>query len=106
MKGKILVSGVFALAGLSAGCAGVATYQEVPGGLYADYKIARDAEGSLGSKEGRSCAQSILGWIATGDASIPAAANNGGITKVSTVDRHVKNILNIYAEYCTVVHGD
>lgn len=88
------------------GCAGIATYQEVPGGLYADYKYGKDAEGPVGSKEGKSCANSILGWVGTGDASISTAAANGGITKIYTVEHEVKNILNIYATYCTVVRGD
>lgn len=91
---------------LLSGCAGIATYQEVPGGLYANYKMGRDAEGAIGSKVGRACATSILGWVATGDASISAAAANGGISKVNSVDREAKNILNVYATYCTVVHGD
>jgi len=106
MKRKLSVSGVFGLAFLMTGCAGIATYQEVPAGLYADYKYGKDAEGPVGSKEGQACATSILGWFGTGDASIITAANNGGITKVYSVDHKVKNILNVYAEYCTVVHGE
>lgn len=106
MKRQLSVSAVFGLAFLMTGCAGIGTYQEVPGGLYADYKFGKDAEGPVGTKEGESCATSILGWFGTGDASIPAAATNGGISKVYTIDHKVKNILNVYAKYCTVVHGE
>ncbi len=88
------------------GCAGIATYNEVPGALYADYTMGRDAEGAVGSKEGRACATSILGWVATGDASIKTAAANGSITNIYSVEREVKNIFNIHATYCTVVRGD
>jgi hypothetical protein len=102
----LAISGAFGLAVLMTGCAGIATYQEVPAGLYADYKYGKDAEGPIGNKKGKSCATSILGWFGTGDASIAAAANNGGITKVYTVDHKVTNILNVYAQYCTVVHGE
>jgi hypothetical protein len=97
---------VIAILSLIFGCAGMATYNEVPGGLYADYKMGFDAEGTVGSKEGRACATSILGWVATGDASIKTAAANGGISKVYSIEHEVKNILNIHATYCTVVRGD
>jgi hypothetical protein len=44
--------------------------------------------------------------FATGDASITAAATNGGITKIHHVDHETLNILGIYARYVTVVHGE
>lgn len=87
------------------GCAGMATMNDIPGGLFADYTSGRDAEGSVGGKTGEACAESILGWIAIGDASIETAAKNGGITTVTTVNRRVKNYLGVYAQYCTVVKG-
>lgn len=90
---------------LLGGCAGTPTMQEVPGSLYADYKMAQDAEGPVGVKTGKACATSILGWFSSGDASIEAAAANGGITSVTSIDRTSKNILGIHATYCTVVHG-
>ena len=43
---------------------------------YGDTVTSHDA----GTKEGKSCATSVLGIVATGDASIQAAKNNGGIT--------------------------
>jgi hypothetical protein len=88
------------------GCAGAPTFQQVPGSLFASYKYGLEAEGPVGSKEGRACATSILGWVGTGDASINAAAANGGISNVRSVDREATNILGLYATYCTVVHGD
>jgi hypothetical protein len=59
----------------------------------------------LGQKRGEACVSSILGWVATGDASITAAAKAGGITKVSHVDSTASDILLVYAEYCTIVYG-
>ena len=41
-----------------------------------------------------------------GDASIKAAMANGNITKVHHVDREVRNILGIVAEYSTIVWGE
>ncbi len=59
----------------------------------------------IGAKEGTSCAQSVLGLVATGDASYKAAARDGGITKIDSVDFYVRNIVGILAEYCTIVRG-
>jgi hypothetical protein len=57
------------------------------------------------TKEGKACAQTVLGWVATGDASITAAKAAGGVTKVAQVDHTSHNILGIVAEFCTIVKG-
>jgi TRL-like protein family len=57
------------------------------------------------SKVGRSEAWGIL-VFATGDASISAAATNGGINRIHHVDHETMNILGIYAKYVTVVYGE
>jgi TRL-like protein family len=57
------------------------------------------------TKEGKACASSILGWVATGDASVTAAKAAGGITNVSAIDHTAHNILGIIGEWCTVVKG-
>jgi len=59
-----------------------------------------------GSKVGVAEATSILGLIATGDASIAAAARNGGIMQIRTVDYDSTNILGLYATFTTRVTGD
>lgn len=41
-----------------------------------------------------------------GDASLKAAMDNGGITKIHHVDYSVKNILGIIGEYTTIVYGE
>jgi hypothetical protein len=64
-----------------------------------------DAGGSIGNKEGRACVQSILGLVATGDASIRSAARDGGITKIGSVDHYTRNIVGILGEFCTIVRG-
>jgi TRL-like protein family len=61
---------------------------------------------SAANKEGKSCATSILGAVAQGDASIVAAKANGGITKVSSVDHSAKSILGVWGEWCTIVKGN
>ncbi len=57
------------------------------------------------TKEGKACANTILGLVATGDASISAAKAAGGITQVAHVDHSAKSILGIIAEFCTIVKG-
>jgi hypothetical protein len=58
------------------------------------------------SKVGTSKATSILGLVATGDASIKAAMERGHITKEKFVVYESKNILGLYGEYTTKVYGD
>lgn len=61
---------------------------------------------SLGKKTGKTCARSILGLIATGDASIQTAARNANISKISHVDSEIESILGVLVEHCTVVYGE
>ncbi len=56
-------------------------------------------------KEGKACADSILGLLARGDASVRAAKQNGNIKKVISVDHSARNFLNIVGEWCTIVRG-
>ena len=60
---------------------------------------------ATGPKVGRAEAWGILVY-ATGDASISAAAANGGITRIHHVDSETFNILGIYAKYTTIVYGE
>jgi len=57
------------------------------------------------SKEGKACAESILGLLARGDASVRAAKENGNIREVTSVDHSARNLLNIFGEWCTIVKG-
>lgn len=92
--------------GTLTGCAAGSMRSPVNGYLYTDAKAGEAGSGPMSSvNSGRACATSILGLVGTGDASISAAAANGGVTNVSHVDAEVKNILGIWAEYCTVVYG-
>ncbi|MCS7013548.1 MAG: TRL domain-containing protein [Chloroherpetonaceae bacterium] len=47
----------------------------------------------IGQKVGKASSSIILGLFAFGDSSIQAAAKNGGITKISTVDVQFTSIL-------------
>ncbi len=74
---------------------------------YTDVKSPVAVTGNSNStKVGSSEATSILGIIATGDASVDAAAKAAGITKIHHVDEHSTSILGLYAKYKVFVYGE
>lgn len=77
----------------------------VPGLVYSGYKMGGNVGPGQGSKIGESCASSIFGLVAVGDASISAAKAAGGITQIAHVDHDNFNILFVYATTCTIVVG-
>lgn len=91
-----------------AGCAVVGS--PLPGSLYTDVQFPSHYHGvdngPPGMRRGEAMATSILGIVATGDASVAAAARNGGISKIHTADTHVTSVLGLYATYKTVVTGE
>lgn len=77
------------------------------GGVYTDVKSPVMATGNATStKVGTAEASSILGIIATGDASIEAAAKSAGITKIHHVDQGGKSIIGVFAKYTVYVYGE
>ena len=77
------------------------------GALYTDVTIPNQVGYTAeGSKTGTATCIVILGLVATGDCGIEAAAKNGGITDVSTVDSQLTSILFFYAKHTTVVKGE
>ena len=57
------------------------------------------------TKEGKACAQSIMGLVAQGDASISSANAAGGITQGSHIDYTAHSILGVVADFGTIVKG-
>lgn len=103
---------------LLASCSGGMLMGRTPMGLlYANEfgPITKDQGTQIvhGNKvQGKSCASSILGLIATGDASILAAEQDAlskayGATALTNteVDFNFTNILGIYSSFCTIVTG-
>lgn len=66
------------------------------------------AEGAgVGLKQGESCASSVLGLFASGDVGLKAAADNGGITRVRSIDVQRTHVLSsLYQQTCILVNGD
>ncbi len=105
MRNSILLIIAVTLALTVAGC----SYFVSPmmgGVVRTDAKFPVTATTAQGSKKGYACARNFLGLIASGDASIEAAKENGGITNVATVDSQVSSFLFFYGKYCTVVTGN
>lgn len=75
------------------------------GFVYSGYKSPGQVGTAQAAKLGEACASSILGWVATGDASVEAAKKAGGITQIAHVDHEQFNVLGVYATTCTIVHG-
>jgi len=61
----------------------------------------------VGSKVGKAEATGVFGtFFFNQDASIQTAAQNGGITEISTVDIRHGNVLNLIVTYETIVTGE
>jgi hypothetical protein len=65
-----------------------------------------DGAAKQGMKKGVSECKSYLAMVAVGDASIEAAAKNGGITKIQFVDWDANNILGVIGTYTCTVYGE
>lgn len=77
------------------------------GGLYTELKLPVAVESDAKAlKSGTAECVSILGLVATGDASLNTAMRNGNITKVSHVDWEARNILGIIGNYKLTVYGE
>jgi hypothetical protein len=87
--------------------AGCASYQPM-GVIYTNVSGGISAGGGPVShtKVGKAEASSIMGMVATGDASIQTAAKNGNIKTIKYVDYHSESILGVIGKYTTTVYGD
>ena len=79
----------------------------VTGYVYTDVKYALEVgTNARSTKVGTAECKSFLGIIATGDASIKAACQKAGITKIHHIDVQVKSILGFFATYTIIVYGE
>jgi len=108
MKKVLLIS---VLLGLLSSC--TSTSNGVNSGISTSWKdrdpISRVDNEVAATKTGESCVTNILGVVVRGDSSIEAAKKNGGIKRVSYVDRTFDGFqlyIPFYQKGCTVVHGN
>lgn len=105
MKLLKLVAAIAVVAMLLPSCALVKS--PLSATVYTDVKAPVAVTGNaVSNKVGTSKAQSYLGVVAVGDASIDAAAKQGGITKIHHVDEHATNVLGVFARYEVIVYGE
>lgn len=74
-------------------------------GLYTDVKGPITATSLPATKTGKACAQTVLGIVNTGDASIDSAKKAGDISLVSSVDYETTGSYPFYGKTCVVVRG-
>ena len=104
MRKVLIVLSISSLLMLSGCAVGTAP---VVGTLFTNVKAPITATNNpKGSKTGEAKCMSILGLIAVGDCSVEAAAKEGKINKVSTVDYKNKSIFGIYTEIKVIVTGE
>ena len=107
MKSAILVLFVVAVAVVATGCVAPYGAPNYGGLVTANVKgPVAGVDNNVGmSKVGTSESMGII-FFAQGDASIKAAMENGGITKVHHVDSESFSVLGLYSTYKTVVYGE
>ena len=104
MKSKLVLAAL-ALAALN-GCATASGGNGFAlGTIYSGYKSPGQVGTGADSKTGEACISSILGLVATGDASVEAAKKAGGITQIAYIDHDQFSVVGVYATSCTIVHG-
>jgi len=104
-KNIVILAGIFVVAFLLSGCASLYPIGTIYTGVKLPNNMGDGKEVSY-TKIGKAQANSILTLVATGDASLEKAIQNGGIKTVKYVDYHVDNFLGIYGTYTTTVYGD
>ena len=105
MKKSMVLAAALLSASFLGGCA-TGFKAPILGGIYTNTTGPEmSTSNTSASKTGTATCEAILG-IATGDCSIGTAMKNGGIKKIHYVDSKVKNVLGIYVEYTTIVHGE
>jgi hypothetical protein len=61
----------------------------------------------IGTKSGTACTQGVLGLVQWGDSSLKAAAEEGKITQVKSMDISQYSILfYVYSKTCVIVNGE
>ena len=106
MKSKVVV-----VVGLALGIVGCNPYPYgvIYNGTVTPHGLARvneDGTNKTGSKAGTTCATSILGLVAWGDAGVAAAKAAGGIKEVHSLESKDFNVLYVYHQGCTEIHGE
>jgi len=109
----LLSVGVVAFAAMATGCSGVGGYTQPSGMTPTAWIFMETTSGGIlhengvtPTKVGKACGTSILGVVATGDTTVEAAMNQGGIKKAVYTEQYIKSIMGFFVEVCTIVKGN
>ncbi|MDD2941534.1 MAG: TRL-like family protein [bacterium] len=102
MKKSLLIAPILLLSACATPLPGVG-----PGAIFTETTEAVSANNNIPStRRGEACATNILGIVSTGDSTVDTAKRQGGITRVSSIDRSFYSILGVYAKACTIISGN
>ncbi len=107
MRKLMAVAVLCGLVGLMVGCYRAPVMPPI-GAIYSGIEAPLSTEfsgQSTGLKSGEASSSSILGLIATGDCSIEAAAEDGGLSTVEYCDYKYTNVFGIYQSFTVVAYG-
>jgi predicted small lipoprotein YifL len=114
MKRALMSLGVLIGVASLSGCGiGAAYYQ--PSGVTPTAGIVMETtsggilhdNGVTPTKTGKACGTSILGIVASGDTTVEAAMNNGGIKKAVFTQQQIRYFVwGAYVEICTIAKGN
>ena len=76
------------------------------GVVFTSHKVGVYGTDLEGSKRGKACAESYLGFVALGDGSVQEASKKQNITKIKSINLESFSVLGLYASLCTLVTGD
>lgn len=96
-----MAAALFALTG----CAGSMGSGGPNGIIFSDKTVPLSGDSVGSTKQGTAVCTGILSIVATGDCSVEAAAKNGGITQVQSVEAKIFDVLGLYTTYTTIVKG-
>jgi hypothetical protein len=95
----------------TSGCAGIYSAPVMPPQAFVFTNIKApidiDANGSpMPSKKGESSSINVLGIVAVGDASVKAAADDGGLVRVEHIDYEFLNVLGVFSKFTVIAYGE
>ena len=111
MLKRVLVLPIFLTLIVSSGCmvGPIAPVQPPMGAFFTQVRAPLDVDcdnTDMGSKVGQAKTMCFFHLVSVGDASVQAAAKDGGITKVKHLDYEFMNALGIFNTMKIIAYGD
>ena len=104
MNARTVAIGLVLVAPSAVGGCAVISPRTGPAIIAVQTEAGSPTEVGAAEKRGRSCSRNILGIVSFGDSSIAKAKEDGGITRVSSVDYKYTRVI-VFNRVCTIVRG-